>query len=244
MPTGLPLNALPIFFFIHIPKTAGISLGSTLNSMFRGFVLQDYSVDVVARIAKNPEILDKYLLVVGHMGASRKLEDAIRRKIVFVSVFRDPVARVVSLYDFIRRHATHPRSAELRTMSLLEAFRNSVQFRASSTNAQLLQVFGTASREPIEELLRNRNYVLGHQRDLDAFVNAVSVVSGLPAPADIPRLNVAPESLDNEGLTLAREQPCYDEAVEEIRMVNAPEEAFIAEHLGSVLVTAPMSRRR
>jgi hypothetical protein len=239
MPAGLPLRALPLYFFLHIPKTAGTSLRHTLAAMFGGFAYIHHEAGDLRRLAEeDPALLDRLLLVGGHMPADNPLARRAARRTVFLSVFREPVARVASLYDHIRRDPGHPLHGELRELSLPRAFEGSERFRVAAVNRQLRMVFGTDDPARIRGALRTRSYVLGRTERLDAFLDAVEAATGLPCPAGtIPRAGTAPERPAAES---ARAQRGFDAAVALIGAANAAEAAFLEECLPSgVRATAP-----
>lgn len=245
MPTGLPLRALPLFFFLHIPKTAGTSLIDTFSSMFGDYALRHE--DFLNKVGDHQEMyrvidqsagfFDRYLMIMGHMNLHNPLVVRANRRCIFFSVLRDPVARVVSHYDFLRRHSDHPLHAEVRDRSLLQAFREAPVFRRVSVNEQLLQIFGTAELDEVENALKRRNYVLGRQERLAEFINAVEAVTGLRRGAPVPRLNAA---LPVEPMTRASEQPDFDEAVAAIAEANRAESEFLR-RMPSVLATVTLN---
>lgn len=243
-PSGsLPIQATPLYFFLHVPKTAGTSVGRILSQMFAGYVLHHGGRDLMALLEKEPTLLDRYLLVSGHMGIGHPIVATAQRRKLFLTVMRDPASRVVSHYDYIRSRPEHPQYEELSRVSLLKAFNSCVRFREASTNAQLRQVFGTADLGQIDSALRQRNYILGRSDGLDAFLNAVQAVSGLPRPADIPRLNTAGEQVNP--FERARAQGDYAEAIEAIIAANTAETLFLQERLppGATLVTTALMSR-
>lgn len=245
MPSGLPLRALPLYIFLHVPKTAGTSA----RQMFRWMTGDFYFMYVNERHQprhggraawEEPGFFDRYLMIGGHFDITHPIVQAARatgRRLIFVGVVRDAVARVVSLYDFVRRQPSHPLHAELAQRSLLEAVQQGGDFlRSYAVNAQLLQLFGTEDPDRIEEVLARENFVLGRQDALEALFDAVSAVSGLPRPSRMPRANTA-EKLDGPQVTPAREQPGFEEAKARLAELNRAEVEFLARRLPRLLIT-------
>ncbi|MCX8134591.1 MAG: sulfotransferase family protein [Roseococcus sp.] len=246
MPSGLPLRALPLYIFLHVPKTAGTSA----RQMFRWMTGDFYFMYVNERHQprpggraawEEPGFFDRYLMIGGHFDITHPIVQTARstgRRVIFLGVVRDPVARVVSLYDFVRRQPTHPLHAELAQRSLLEAVQQGGSFlRSYAVNAQLLQLFGTADPDRIEEVLAQENFVLGRQDALEAFFDAVAAVSGLPRPRRVPRANTA-EKLDGPQATPAREQPGFEEAKARLAELNRAEVEFLGRRIPRLLITA------
>ncbi len=94
---------LPLYF-LHIPKTAGMSLGAAVEShyppdaIFRGYLLPDL-LDVP------PQELAAFRLFRGHFGLV--LPRVLRRPLQCVTVLRDPMERVLSHYLHVRREPAH-----------------------------------------------------------------------------------------------------------------------------------------
>lgn len=70
--------------------------------------------------------LDRYSLIIGHITVSEALANPIflqlasNKKVRVVSIVRDPIDRLVSLYNFIRRWPMHPRHCQLQSVELNE----------------------------------------------------------------------------------------------------------------------------
>jgi hypothetical protein len=111
------INTLPPdrnFYFLHIPKTAGTTFSfSVLPKLF--------DADAICPAHDYPELLplvpsglEKYRLFRGHFYYffTRLLPE----KPVFMTFLRDPVERILSLYDHICRDSQHYQYAEMRSL--------------------------------------------------------------------------------------------------------------------------------
>jgi hypothetical protein len=156
-----------------------------------------------------------------------------KRRAVLFAVLREPVERVVSLYEYIRRTEDHPIHREARRRTLLRCFAELPSFRANATDAQLHQVFGTADPDGVRAALAGRAYVLGRFDRLAAFVASVEAVTGRQHEGEIPLLNAAGP---DPALAPACEQPDYAEAVAAIAAASAREAEFYR-RLPPVLMT-------
>lgn len=245
MPTGLPLRVLPIFFFLHVPKTAGTSLIDVFSQMFGGHALRHE--ELLEKVGDHAEMLrlidartgffDRYLMVMGHMNLWNPLVVRADRRRVFLSVFREPVARVVSHYEYLRRHPEHPFHAEVAGRTLFEAFERAPNFRRVSVNEQLLQVFGTADPAEIKAAMACNSYVVGKTERMDAFLDAAEAATGLRYRGPVPLLNAAAKG---EGTTATGGQPDFADAVRAIREANRAEIEFF-EAMPPVLATQALT---
>jgi len=91
-----------LLFFLHIPKTAGTTLISLLD---QHYVPEEICPEqLISRIHEiTPEKLSSYRLFRGHLDYD--LYKRLPRKPVYITMLRDPVRRVASLYDFWRRNS-------------------------------------------------------------------------------------------------------------------------------------------
>ena len=233
MPTGLPLQALPMFFFIHVPKTGGTSLNTVLHEMFFPFSIYHGQIseqaggngNIAHFLSTRPSFYDHLLLVVGHFAWRHPLVHAVKRRRIILSVMRNPIDRIVSLYDYMRLQDDHPQNSTLRNMSLREAINESSRFRSHCENAQLQTIFGTRDEKEAQKRLRQEHYVLGQFDHLPRFIQAVENVSGLKRRSDLQQLNSKPATLP---ILRAREQPDFQAAIADLHRMNAAEMEFFA----------------
>lgn len=234
----------PLFFFLHVPKTGGASLRLALGQMFYPhfvYLTQNEELKKLPRNLKtwsDPRYYRNYALLGGHIARNHPVVDPknLARPIVYMSIMRDPVRRVVSFYDFTRRRPAHPMREHTMNKTLLEAVTQPSPFRERCTQDQLRFVFGTKDEDEAERMLQRDNYILAPIEKLEEFLDAVSAASGRPRPPRVPRVNVAAES-KKRGLDAAEEQPGYEEALAVIAEMNGPEIRFMERHLKDVLVT-------
>jgi len=104
-------------FFFHIPKCAGTSVWKFLAKIHgRDKVFQIASADDVQRFnAENIETLQQYTAIGGHHFLSTyqaKLGDL--DGYFKVTTLRDPIERIISNYNFIRRDWRHQRYRDVR----------------------------------------------------------------------------------------------------------------------------------
>lgn len=231
MPRGLPLRVLPLFYFLHVPKTAGTSIIDILSQMFGSYALRhEELLDEVGDHAAMLRLIDgrtgffdRYLMIMGHMNLYNPLVIRADRRRVFLSVFREPLSRIVSHYEYLRRHPEHPFHDEVAGRTLFEAFERGAKFRRASINEQLLQVFGTTHAAEIQAALRGNSYVLGKTECMDAFLDAMEIVTGLRFGGPVPLLNAA---IRQENAFTTQEQPDYADAVSAITEANRAEIEF------------------
>lgn len=246
MPLGLPLRAMPLYIFVHVPKAAGTSVRHVLRGMFKEFYWQlspsgPRSGSADGKVGwKQKGFFDAFLAVgIGHNSVRHPIVSAARhsgRRLVFISTVREPSARAASLYDYIRRHPEHPIYEEVSNRSLLGALESAKRFRKATENAQLRQLFGCQDRDEIAAVVRKENFIVGRQDNLDALWDAISAVSGFPRATCLPRINAA-DSGSAVVLDRARDQPDYTDALARLTDFNAAEVDFLATYVSEVLVT-------
>lgn len=245
---GLPARAVPLFCFLHVPKTAGSSVRWALKWMFgdhaRFFRTAEEVAPTEANLAgwRDPSFYNRHLLIGGHVQRSHPImsPEPPPRRMVYLALFRDPVRRAVSWYDFARRYEGHPLQDELRDRSLLQAVTLPGQFRDRLPDEQMRYAFGTGDPPEAARRLRAGSYIVAPTDRLDGFLDALSAVSGLARPPRVPRRNEA-GALDAVPVPLAREQPDYEAALEAIGELCRAETAFLREHVPDVVVTTSLT---
>jgi hypothetical protein len=116
--------AEPVIFFSHIPKTAGSTLLRIIRSQYPPEqILNLYRVTRRDAFTKVQDLADTTRMIIGHMSFS--LCSHIRRPFRAITIFRDPVERVLSLYYYIAGDPTHPCHAAVGSgeMTLLDLAR-------------------------------------------------------------------------------------------------------------------------
>jgi hypothetical protein len=92
-------------YFLHIPKTAGTTFRTLLESRFRPEeVCPVYGRPDLVDLA--PGALDGYRLYRGHLGFL--LPALVAQPLTVLTLLREPVSLVVSMYHFVRRLPHHP----------------------------------------------------------------------------------------------------------------------------------------
>ena len=235
-------SAAPACFFLHIPKTAGTAVADVLASMFDDKVHHYHTLlrawggtlaGVAEALDQDPGLLTRQRAFFGHMTLQNPMVQRCQGPRLFLSVLRDPVARVVSFYDFIRLNPGHVLQEELLQTSLLDAFRGNERFRFEVINAQLRIIFGSTEPAQIEARLASEPHVLGRATHLEDVLVAVEAVVGRRRQRPLQRLNLARRDAE---VPPASRQPDYAQAVAEIRAANRAEYAFMR-YMPAVLVT-------
>lgn len=237
----MPAAVVPIFVFLHIPKTAGTTLRYVFKRMFGAYYhvhAERKSLDKA--YAHDPAFYDDKLMLAGHFARGGPIVRAIDgRRPVFVTVMRDPVKRVISYYDYLLKKEDHPMHADVVGRSLRDAFAAECRFRNACINQQLRITFGPNGDTEAEEALHADNYIIGRSDNLAVLAEAVSAVSGITPVPPIPTLNLRRESEWGD-VVRASEQPDIEEARALIREANALEYAFFDRFEGDLIVNTAL----
>ena len=220
--------ASPLIYFIHIEKTAGSSLRAYFRRAF-GFdkclfhdpaIIRERPVDLLALAASNPESLLRYRVLGGHIGFRRIPEVTLGRPTIFVSILRDPIARVVSHYQHVRTKPAHPMHNQFVNRTLFQAM-HATLFTAMVDRLQIRALCGRKALPALREEMDRQQYIVGKQEHIQDLFNHLSCVFGHRTITD---LNV------NAGLPGYKEeiraQPRYDDAIDIICEMNRAEYNF------------------
>lgn len=98
------------FIFLHIPKAAGSTFNSLVRMQYSNSQIKDFQASRIREevgefIARDRAEKTHYRAFLGHVpfGLHAHLDDAAG----YVSVLRDPVARTISDYEYIKRTKSH-----------------------------------------------------------------------------------------------------------------------------------------
>ena len=128
--TQLSVQPPQTVLFLHIPKAAGTTLGSILDREYPAeatYVIAGRPQDTVTAFCELPvEQRHKIRMLRGHMGFG--LHTYCASPTTYLTFLREPVARVISTYDYIRRTPVHTHYRRLMTgpMTLMDFVREGV----------------------------------------------------------------------------------------------------------------------
>lgn len=103
--------ASPILCFVHIPKTAGTTLNSILTRQYGARRIFTLSNNRPNRLPESFQRMNKkerrtYKVIKGHFPYG--FHEFLRgRPYIYMTLFRDPVDRVISHYHYVRRSEEH-----------------------------------------------------------------------------------------------------------------------------------------
>ncbi|NJR40177.1 MAG: sulfotransferase family protein [Leptolyngbyaceae cyanobacterium CSU_1_4] len=118
-PPQYQLQEADVLYFSHIPKTAGMTFRTIVEDHFHCHEICPATLDEhIASIP--PEQLKQYRLFRGHLGFIDLPKLVPGKRLINVNILREPVARVISHYDYIRRTPTDPRYDSIKDISLEE----------------------------------------------------------------------------------------------------------------------------
>jgi hypothetical protein len=249
----------PTLIFVHIPKTGGISLRDTLlaacepERVFR--IL--HPIDDHAKLAAlSADERGRLQLVEGHMYYG--VHELIPRPCAYMTILRDPVARIRSFYSYVRRNDWHHLYARIQqeSLSLPDCFRvrltvelDNFMTRALTGLHNIHVSFGGVTEKMFDEARANLDScaIVGTTDRLGLLYSTMSRVLGL-AETSPPHLNgSSPEELGappDEGLRdLILEHNRFDQRLYEHARAIAERRAALATNPFKVItVQRPAAR--
>lgn len=162
------MNARPAtnrcIIFLHLPKTGGVTLRRTLKWKYAPEMLNFETLTKPAESLGEVPLSERRNLRVltGHLHYG--VHDYIPQRCEYITLLREPIARVVSYYYYILGHAKHWRHAELvrSGMSLNEFVRTSAERGVENDQTRMLSGrgageldAGTLGRKALDEAKRN-----------------------------------------------------------------------------------------
>ncbi|KZC98670.1 hypothetical protein TH47_14610 [Thalassospira sp. MCCC 1A02803] len=192
-------QSLPVPVFMHIPKTAGSSIGELLeNKVSRTDFYttierpeDGYDNERFKLAVNNPDIK----IIQGHFDS--RLLEIIERPYFAFTFLRDPVDHVVSFYYYIKNHPKHSQFSLIqeRDMNLSEIYRTTPP--PLLDNLQVRYLCGKPSTKLSEEdleqaktNLRSKFELVGTLDNLDAAIVRLSRLLNLSKQATIQHINV------------------------------------------------------
>ena len=200
----------PFLVHCHIPKTGGSALNRRFLYPALGeryvYQLYRYVFERASRIpTRHVSRAMRSHAATGHVPFG--FFDRVYPEALYFSVFREPIERMVSFLNFVLANPEHKVNARLPQQAVLNASDDPDAYVAAVLAEPRLQVVqanvqtriaGGAARlgdrpvghEHLAQALENlshRRYLVGHQSDLDGFIDGLSQFSGLRfRPKDRP----------------------------------------------------------
>ncbi|NJR40175.1 MAG: sulfotransferase family protein [Leptolyngbyaceae cyanobacterium CSU_1_4] len=118
-PNQYTLKENDVFYYLHIPKTAGMTFRTIVADHFCSNEICPATLGhMMAQV--NPQDLPKYRLLHGHLVYVDFRTLLPQKHLVHATMLREPVAQLVSHYEYIRRMPTDPDYAKVKEMTLEE----------------------------------------------------------------------------------------------------------------------------
>jgi Sulfotransferase family len=118
-PSQYHLQPEDVLYFSHIPKTAGMTFRTIMEDQFHCHEVCPATLDEhIANIS--PDEMKQYRLFRGHLGFIDIPKLIPGKRLLNVNILREPVARVISHYDYIRRTPADPRYEAVKDITLDE----------------------------------------------------------------------------------------------------------------------------
>ncbi|MBD3882869.1 sulfotransferase family 2 domain-containing protein [Phormidium tenue FACHB-886] len=133
-PAQYHLQDQDVMYFSHIPKTAGMTFRTIVEDHFH----EDETCPATLKAQIKtiaPEEFQRYRLFRGHLGHNNIPALVPGKRMINVTVMREPIARVISHYEYIRRMPGDPFYEAVKEMTL-EEFAYKLPFGKLKKNVQ------------------------------------------------------------------------------------------------------------
>jgi len=162
--------------FVHIPKTAGLSLHSALEKIYgKEATLRVGNEDELQQLRKLPDhqVIDKTFLS-GHFFYG-DIKNRCHPDAVLVSVLRDPIKRILSNYNYITNWEAHP----LYKQTVQQSFSDHVYANRNFLRGLCCRhLSGVPQADAAIEVISARYTLVGTTECLPAFGAALSQIIG------------------------------------------------------------------
>jgi hypothetical protein len=136
--------------FIHIPKAAGQSVISIISRQYKSRNVAAYTRPVGQLRAEDYDGFSNARAVVGHLHFG--VHENLPGQSVYVTCLRNPVSRIVSLFEYMATNPTH-HLYEIARQQRIEEFLTSGIAPIEAENGQTRQISGLTQRETTKEML-------------------------------------------------------------------------------------------
>lgn len=185
--------------FVHIPKTAGLTLITLLKSQF--LPTENCNIHQIEFVLKLPkEQRAAFKLITAH-GTYRQFEQIGSTSPVYITMFRDPVERVISSYYHILRHPEHAYYPEVHTLDLKDFLKWDSPARWIIQDQQVRILTGEIDLAIIPDIskakrtLSEKFIFAGIMERFDDSLELLNYVFNWDVPQDYSSVNVNPKRL-------------------------------------------------
>jgi Sulfotransferase family len=162
--------------FVHIPKTAGLSLHAALENIYgKASTLRVGNEDDLQRLRQLPnnQPIDKAFLS-GHFFYN-DIKNRCQPDALLISILRDPIKRILSNYNYITNWDKHP----LYEQTVRQTFSQHVQANRNFFRGLCCrQLSGVTQADAAIEIVRSRYALVGMTEGLPSFITALSRIIG------------------------------------------------------------------
>lgn len=162
--------------FVHIPKTAGLSLHAALENIYGSeATLRVGNEEALQRLRQRPDhqVIDKSYLS-GHFFYN-DIKDRCHQDAILISILRDPITRILSNYNYITNWAKHP----LYEKTVRQSFSDHVYANREFLRGLCCRhLSGVKKADAAIEIVQSRYTLVGTTEHLPAFVTALSQIIG------------------------------------------------------------------
>lgn len=203
-----PAGATRAVVFIHIPKTAGMTLKSIVTRQHHAgeFALlykERIRQSVDAFVAVPADVRSRYRFVLGHVGYG--LHEFLPQPVTYATFLRDPIERIISYFYYVLRRPDHFLHETARKLGLRDFARSEATAKLTNGQTKYLAELDAqdATAETLEcakRHLEERFAVVGLMEQFDVSLLLLRRVAGWGMPwydrenvtRDRPRLSEIP----------------------------------------------------
>lgn len=205
-PTG---EQPPAAIFLHIPKTAGTTLLDILDRQYPPEAIHSFGGDAHASVAQfkalDEQSRAQVRLLRGHMAYG--LHEYLPQPAVYFTILRDPVARVISYYNYILRTPPHYlyETVTNNNMSLQDLLESELPLMMNDGQVRLIAgvwgepAFGQVTTGMLETAKKNLTdsfIVVGLTEQFDKTLYLLKENLNWSQPITYRQLNVAPQAAE------------------------------------------------
>ena len=187
----------PKVIFVHTPKTAGMSLYEALEAWATPERSLRYArggrEDWERHRRLTDEDIEQLRLIAGHIGFSAFEDDSRFDDWNVITVVRDPVRRILSLYSYAIGSKSHPWH-ELVAGGDLEDYLDFLAKDGFNTDSQCQMICGSKRSDRAFDVLESRFFAAASIENLDPMLEILS--KRLGTELSIGRVNESPSRID------------------------------------------------